>query len=160
MQDQGDIDAAERRIAAALERIGRGLERLGKGPAGDAALAEALAAERDAHAQTTERLRVVRARDTGAAAALESRVEELTRQLEAQGIELQRLRKTVLRLRETLRTQREPAAQGAPEANRALLAEIDALRALRLTETAEIAALLAEIDRLAAAPPAAEHADA
>lgn len=157
MQDNADISALETRIAAAFDRIGKGLERLVP-PADDEGLRAEIAVEREANAQLTERLRVVKEREGQARAALEARVADLTRQLDAQGIELNRLKKTVVQLRETLRAQsdamRADAMQeGTTEAhliNRAMLSELEALRALRQTEAVEIEAILSELGPLIA----------
>jgi chromosome segregation ATPase len=152
MQDKADIDALERRIAAAFDRIGKGLERIAP-PAEDEGLRAELAVEREANAQLTERLRAVKEREGQARAALEARVAELTRQLDAQGLELHRLKKTVVQLRETLRAQADAMQEGTTEAhliNRAMLSELEALRALRQTEATEIEAILSELAPLIA----------
>lgn len=166
-----ELAELERRITVALERIGRGLDRLpaaataGAAPAAgtpapsaDAAaeiarLTEALEAERIANAQLTERLKAVKERDAQAAHALESRVDAMTRQLDVQGIELQRMRKTAIALREQMRALREAALAGMADAhmiNKSMLAELEALRATRITETAELDEILAELGPLVA----------
>lgn len=147
MQDNADISALETRIAAAFERIGKGLDRIVP-PADDEGLRAEIAVEREANAQLTERLRAVKEREGQARAALEARIEELTRQLDAQGIELHRLKKTVVQLRETLRAQADAMQEGTTEGhliNRAMLSELEALRALRQTEAVEIEAILTEL---------------
>lgn len=152
MQDNDDIPALERRIAAAFDRIGAGLERLVP-PADDEGLRAELAVEREANAQLTERLRLVKEREGQARAGLEARVADLTRQLDTQGIELHRLKKTVVQLRETLRAQSDATQAGTTEAhliNRAMLSELEALRALRQTEATEISAILSELSPLIA----------
>ncbi|HBD91473.1 MAG TPA: hypothetical protein DC061_13295 [Gemmobacter sp.] len=92
-------------------------------------------------------------------AALLARIEDLTRQVDVQGLELQRMRQSSIQLRETLRALREQASEGveAHLINRAMLAELEALRAARSSETAELAAILAE---LAPILDPAEDADA
>lgn len=157
MQDNADISALETRIAAAFDRIGKGLDRLIP-PADDEGLRAELAVEREANAQLTERLRAVKEREGQARAALEARVADLIGQLDAQGIELHRLKKTVVQLRETLRAQTdamraEAMKDGATEGhliNRAMLSELEALRALRQAEAVEIDAVLAELAPLIA----------
>lgn len=162
-----DIVELERRIAAALDRIGRGIEGLAPvmppppppvaapsaDPAEIARLQEALAEERMVNAQLNERLRVLKDRPAASAAsgALAGRVERMTRQLDVQGLELQRMRKTVTQLRETLRSLREAATEGLgdpAQINRALLAEAEALRATRLTELSMLDEILDELDPL------------
>jgi methylthioribose-1-phosphate isomerase len=112
-------------------------------------LRAALEEERTAAAQLRERLRMVRDRETLTRAQMEEKVERMTRQLDVQGMELQRMRKTAVSLREELRRLREAQSEGAVDAaqiNRALLAELDALRATRLSETAELDELIAALD--------------
>lgn len=79
--------------------------------------------------------------------ALLARIEELTQQVDVQGLELQRMRQTSIQLRETLRALREQASTGIEPhlVNRAMLAELEALRATRAAESAELAAILAEL---------------
>jgi len=142
-----DIAELEGRITAALERIGKGLDAL---PAGGAQLAlqGALDEERTVNAQLTERLRAVKDRDGSAIAALEATVEKMTRQLDVQGLELQRMRKTTIQLREHLRGLREAQADGLADpqqVNKAMLVELEALRAARHTELAEMDEILAEL---------------
>jgi hypothetical protein len=158
----GDVLAAlEARLAAAFDRIGRGLDRLpGGAPPGDHA--EALEVERQANAQLAERLRSVKEQAAAQRAEAAARVAELTRQLDAQGIELSRMKKTVLQLRETLRAQTDAMAEGLAEphlVNRAMLSELETLRALRLTEMAEMDAVLGELASLVVPPAAAPFED-
>lgn len=157
----------ERRIAAALDRIGRGIEGLGAGAAAASAVAPAPAAEpgeleilrqaleeeRFVNAQLAEKLRAAKEKAvTGQTQALlAAKVERMTKQLDVQGLELQRMRKTVVQLRETLRALREAVSSGLPDAaliNRALLAETEALRATRLTELSLLDEILDELDPL------------
>lgn len=162
MQDATDITVLERRIAAAFDRIGEALDKV-VADAGDADLHARIAVERDANAQLTERLRAVKAREAEARAALEARIAELTQQIDAQGIELQRLKKTAVQLRETLRAQTDAAAEATSDpqlVNRALLAEVEALRALRQTEAVELGAILSELAPLVAEAEHGGRADA
>lgn len=162
MQDATDITVLERRIAAAFDRIGEALDKV-VADAGDADLHARIAVERDANAQLTERLRAVKAREAEARAALEARIAELTQQIDAQGIELQRLKKTAVQLRETLRAQTDAAADATSDpqlVNRALLAEVEALRALRQTEAVELGAILSELAPLVAEAEHGGRADA
>lgn len=140
----------ERRITEALARIDAGITRLAEGatqPA-SAALQEALEAERATNAQLAERLKALRARETrGEIPALEAKIADLTRQLDEQGLELHRMRKSTIQLREALRAITEQTA-GSVEGNvinKAMLAELEALRAERSSEAQEMAELLAEL---------------
>jgi septal ring factor EnvC (AmiA/AmiB activator) len=155
MQDMPTIAELERRITAALDRIGQGLDRLPaaqeppapqEAPSGDvAALQEALETERGALAQMAVRLRVIKERENKTKSELEARIAELTETRDQQGLELQRLRKTVAQLRDTLTAQNEAVRAGVTEPqviNKSLLAELEALRVQRRSESAEIEAIL------------------
>jgi len=157
-----DISELERRIAAALERIGAGLEP-GRGAAGTASppsdgddtriaeLQEALDAERTANAQLNERVKAIRDRQETTVAGLERKLDQATRQLDAQGLEVQRLKKVNVGLREALRSLQEAQAAGVPDPhliNKAMLAELEALRAARTAEMAEMDEILKELTPL------------
>lgn len=175
MADQTNIAELERRITAALGRIGAGLDKLGAAsavapvaapaaeskpaPAVDTAPLEAevarlkseLAAEKATTAQLTERLKSVKDRDHLSQNQLEAKVEKMTQQLDVQGLELQRMRKSTVQLREHLRVLHEAAADNMVEPhliNKAMLAELESLRATRHTETAEMDEILAELKPL------------
>ncbi len=157
-----EILELERRIAAALERIDRGVDRIPGASAAPAAAApttdagDELAAlraqlddERTVSAQLQERLRAIKDRDLVVHAQLQEQIEKMTRQLDVQGLELQRMRKTAISLREQLRVLREAQSAGLAEPhliNKAMLAELDALRATRLTEMAELDEIAAALD--------------
>jgi len=154
-----DVTEFERRISAALERIGRGLDGLSAGgvpvgpaaadPAEIAALRAQLEEERTTSAQLQERLKAVKDRDGAATAQLQDKIDRLTRQLDVQGLELQRMRRTTISLRDQLRQLRETQAAGVAEPhliNKAMLTELEALRATRLTEMAELDEIAAALD--------------
>ena len=166
MHDMPTIAELERRITAALDRIGQGLDRL---PASDApaalpgdnatALHEALETERSAAAQLAERLRKVKEREANAKVEAEARIADLTAARDQQAAELQRLRKTVAQLRDTLTAQNEAIRAGVTEPqiiNKSLLAELEALRAQRRSESAEMEAILTALSPLIEEP--AKHA--
>ncbi|MFN3723089.1 MAG: hypothetical protein ACK4VZ_08605 [Paracoccaceae bacterium] len=170
-----NIAELERRITAALMRIGDGAERLSAAPAVEdgaapdpggpvatladgvaeaeiARLNEALDEERMVVAQLNGRLRAVRDQDAGKRQELESEVGRLMKLLDGQGLEMQRLKKTLVGLREQLRVMTEAQAEGRVEPhliNRAMLTELETLRALRAAETAELDELIAALDPLA-----------
>lgn len=164
-----DIAELERRITAALMRIDRGIDAARAAtpapeaaavpaePAGGAEelarLAEALDEERMVTAQLQERLRALREKDAAATMPLEAEVARLTKQLDVQGLEMQRLKKTVVSLREQLRNMTEAMAEDRVEPhliNKAMLSELEALRALRSAEAAELDEILMALDPLAA----------
>ncbi|MBD3764367.1 MAG: hypothetical protein IE927_06415 [Rhodobacterales bacterium] len=129
------------------------------------ALERALAAEQSARTAAEEELAALRADVDLAATALaqaearaaeaadlRARAERLTAQLDAQGLDLTRMRKNVIVLRDHVRALREAAqAEVDPQAvNRALAAEVEALQALRAGETAALGQLLSELEPLVA----------
>lgn len=157
-----DIAELERRIVAALDRIGAGLDGLAVAAAvPDAApatpppdtteldrLREELEAERAANGQLNERVRAIRERQETTVAGLERKLDRLTRQLDVQGLELQRMKKTNIGLRESLRQLREAQEAGVAEPhliNKSMLAELEALRAARMSEMAEMEEILSEL---------------
>lgn len=151
-----DIAELERRITAALERIGRGIERgieraaPQSGPEvpdeAPALRIAALMAERDAALAAAQAARDETAR-------LQSSVDLLTRQLDGHGLDMQRMRKTVIQLRETLRGLREAQVAALPDAglvHTALIAELEALRTERHADLMEMEAIIAELKPLTA----------
>lgn len=170
MQDLAEL---ERRINVALQRIGAGIEAAGQTapatPAADTgeieALKAALAAERSQTAALREELQALPKAPARSAppSELEARVEQLTRQVDVQGLELQRMRKNVVQLRENLRALRRAAADKLPDPeqiNRAMMAELESIRVTRFAEMAELDEIIAELDPLiaSAAPEVPEHA--
>ena len=165
----GQIADLEQRIASAFARIAAGVEALEAAPAAApareagelAALQTALDEERMAHAQLAERLKMLRDQDAKSQTALTAEVATLTRQLDAQGLDVQRLSGTVAQLREELRRLREAAEQGMADPhliNRAMLAELEALRATRAAETTEMADIIAALTPILTAEEARAHA--
>jgi chromosome segregation ATPase len=163
-QGMQDIAELERRITVALERIATGLDRApvaAPQPEGAdqglveeiARLSEALDEERMANAQLAERLKVVRDKDGKQRAALEDQIADVTRQLQAQGEELDQARQAVAERTAEVQSLRDMAAVSSPSAP-----EIEAMRAARAAEAAELDDILAVLEPLlahAAAPTAA-----
>jgi hypothetical protein len=167
-----DIAELERRITAAMERIAKGLDRapapvdpltpVESGTPGAVAtagrdevtrLTESLDEERMANAQLAERLKVVRDKEAKLRGALEEQIADLMRQLDAQGLELSRAHRTMVQQGGQLRSLREAAeAQVADPAliNRTMEVEMEALRATRGAEVAELEDILAALDPLIA----------
>lgn len=174
-----DIVELERRIAAALMRIDRGLDAFAASAGGGAAsaavpeadeeaiaeimrLTAALSEEKVVTAKLQDRLRTLKERDAAQTMPLEAEIERLTQQLDVQGLEVQRLKKTVISLREQLRSMTDAMAEDRVEPhliNRAMLTELEALRALRAADAAELDEILLALDPLAA-PAAKEGAEA
>jgi len=149
-----DIAEFERRISAALDRIGRGLEgRAAPAPApsegADASsLATQLEEERLANAQLEERVRALKARQDGKLAELEAKVDQSRSRAAGMDRELQRLRQVNAELRDINDQMRRALAEGVSEphlVNKAMLAELEALRATRAADAAEMDAILAEL---------------
>jgi chromosome segregation ATPase len=150
-----DLAELEQRIRAALERIDAGIERLPPpapvGQAEEIARLEAL----------LEVERVARAEAEASVEALgedDPELDRLRRQVEALGTDNQRLRATVASLREELRRMAEEAPVDGAGINPALMAELEALRAERASETLEMADILAELNRIVGAQEESAHA--
>lgn len=164
-----DIAEYERRISFALERIGRGVEVLGArngapaprpkaeappaaGAAAQddaelAALRDALEAERTANAQLSERVRAIREKQETTLSALEKKLAQATRNLDAAQSEITRLRRANAELVATNSLLSD--AEGAVEPhliNRAMQAELEALRAARAAEAQEMGTILGALD--------------
>ena len=115
------------------------------------ALRDALAAEKAQVAALTDRIRTLKSRESRNEAALQARIDQLTKQLDVQGLELHRLRKSMIQLREALRVLREGADGACIDAamvNKAMLAELEGLRAARSSETVELEEIIAELAAL------------
>ena len=162
-----DIPQLEQRITAALDRIRRGVEAAPAGGetgaqvggvSGDQAddqvrdqvrdLTEKLAEEKTANAQLEERVRLLKERQDGKLAELESNVEAGRTRAARMDRELQRLRQVNAELRSNNAALREALAAGVSEphlVNKAMLAELEALRATRAADAAEMDAILDEL---------------
>ena len=181
----------ERRIAYALERIGRGVETLAErraqvvepvvveppvvepvaepaltvaqDSAEVVALREALEVERAANAQMTERVRAIREKQETTLGALERRLGQATRAFEAVQAEANKLKRANADLVDVNRALVEAGAQASAHLiNRAMQAELEALRAARAWEVAELAEILAGLEPIVAAhakAPTAEGAE-
>lgn len=151
-----NIDDLQRRITAALDRIGQGLESLTAGDSGaDSAeldaLRQSLEEEKLANAQLEERLKALKRKQQAqqdAAEHAEAGRAETVRKLDA---ELQSLKKANHQLRENNKALREANASGVAEPhliNKAMLAELEGLRATRAAEKAEVDAVMADLSRV------------
>ncbi|AZQ66330.1 hypothetical protein EF888_03785 [Silicimonas algicola] len=146
-----DISEFQRRIVAALDRAGQALDQLGSGGGGGGSeeLAAELEAERVANRQLEERVRAIKEKQETTVARLEDQVSDLRDALGARDAEVQRMRKVNDALRETNASLRDANAQGLAEpelVNAAMLSELDALRAQRAAERAEIEEILATLE--------------
>ena len=160
-----EISELEGRISAALDRIRSGVSALENKAvvSGDAPVAAAsdddrvaqleadLAAQKDVNAQLEERVKVLKSRQDSVIADLNSGAERAKEQLRSFEADLEKLREenAVLRdVSENLRKASEADGIDAAMINRAMQAELDALRALRAAEAAEVATILAELKPL------------
>ena len=160
-----EISELEGRISAALDRIRSGVSALenkavasgdapAAAPAGDdrvAQLEAELAAQKDVNAQLEERVKVLKSRQDTVIAELNSGAERAKEQLQSFEADLEKLREENAALRdvsENLRKAAEADGIDAAMINRAMQAELDALRALRAAEAAEVATILAELKPL------------
>lgn len=115
------------------------------------ALRAELAAEKAQVAALSDRIRTLKGRESRNEAAMQARIDQLTKQLDVQGLELHRLRKSMIQLREALRVLREGSDGACVDAamiNKAMLAELEGLRAARSSETVELEEIIAELAAL------------
>jgi chromosome segregation ATPase len=149
-----DISELERRITAALDRAAQAMDRLGVAGASEsgvdaAALMDELEAERVANAQLEERVRAIKEKQETTVAGLEGQVTRLKAQVESRDGELSRLKAVGDELRRSNQALREANASALPDAdlvNGSLTAEVEALRAARAADRAEIDDILATLD--------------
>ena len=168
------IDELQHRIAAALDRVSQGVEKIeAKAAASRPAappvpnvdpkelehLKEALSEEKLANAQLEERVRKLHdthqqdldAARAEAAAAVPETPEAPVLDVSALDQEMQRLRQANDMLRSTNEELRSALAENVGEPhliNKAMLAELEGLRAARAVETAETQAILSSLEPL------------
>ena len=148
-----DITELERRITAALDRIGSGLDGLDRvdptpaSPDSDpdapdpAQILADLEAERAVTAQLEERLRTSRERHDARLVEIEREVDRVKALLDAMEQDRQRLKAVNDALRNSNQALREANADGISDAhlvNTAVMTELDALRAMRDSDRAEL----------------------
>ena len=162
-----DISELERRITAALDRIGTGLDGLeASQPAGpdpetqakleaaEARIAELeqwLSDEKLASAQLEERLKSVREKADRHAAAMDIQAFEQQKSTAELDHDLQRLRRASEDLRASNIALRDALEKGLSDPhliNKAMLAELETLRATRSVEMAQADAVLASLEPL------------
>ncbi len=147
-----DIEELQRRITAAMDQVAFGLEKLGTQQAGaDEETRRLLDEERTANAQLKERVRGLRTKSEEELAALRAQVDEGEARMAQLDIELQRVRRVNAQLGDACAALREANAEGVGEAqliNKAMLTELDALRAARAADAAEASVILASLQPL------------
>ena len=163
-----DMTDYERRISAALARIGAGLERLGQGGAAspsavsnETELREALEAERVVNAQLSERVRAIRDKQETTLGALERKLAAAKVEADEHLREMLRLKRANADLIAANRALSEAAEAGAGDGalvNRAMQAELGALRAERAADIAELDDIIAGLAPFIGSDAEAEHA--
>jgi chromosome segregation ATPase len=147
-----NIDELQRRITVAMDRVAQGLDRIGSAPqAPDPEMVQALEDERTANAQLTERVRALKTKSDTEAAGLRARVEEADARMAQLDVEVQRMRHANAELTEACAALRDANAKGVADPhliNKAMLAELEGLRAARAADVAESSAILAALTPL------------
>lgn len=141
-----DIEELQRRITAAMDRVAYGLEQLSGAAGGDVAeVTRALEDEKLANAQLSERMRVLTDRQEKELGALQDANATTATRTQELDLELQRLRKANAELRQSnqdLRAANE-AGVGEPHLiNKAMMAELESLRAVRAADVSETNAII------------------
>lgn len=155
----GDITEYESRITAALDRIAKGLDGLEvpqSGPSEEAEaeitrLTQALEDERTVTAQLEERIKGIKDKLEDRVSGMEAALEEARASVTAVDTELQQLREVNEKLRESNVALRDANAEGLADAeliNASLMAEVEALRAGREADAAEMGAVLTQLDAI------------
>ena len=130
------------------------------------ALREALEAERQANAQLSDRVRAIRDKQETMVTLLERRLAATQRDCDRWAREVARMKRANLDLTEANRGLTLAIGQGADTddgvaahlINRAMLAELESLRALRSAERAELEEILSGLEPLIVLPAAGEAA--
>lgn len=153
-----DIAELERRITAALERIGTGVDGLGAAGAGDGAdgnevdaLREALEAEKIANAQLEERVTAIKEKQETIVKDMEARIEDLTTEMSKHEADAKKLLHVNAQLRESNDALRESNESGVGDAhliNKAMQTDLEALKATRKADLAELETIMAELKPL------------
>lgn len=154
-----ELPELETRIMAALERIKAGVgAQTASEPTSDvntsaleaqvSELTNKLDEEKTANSQLEERVKLLKERQDGKLAELESNVDAGRARSSRMDRELQRLRQVNAELRDINGQLREALSEGVSEphlVNKAMLAELEALRATRAADAAEMDAILEEL---------------
>lgn len=147
-----DIVELQRRITAAMDQVAFGLDKLGPVSTGpDEETLRLLEDERTANAQLQERVRSLRTKSETELASLRTKVDEGETRMAQLDIELQRVRRANAQLNDACAALREANTEGVGEPhliNKAMLAELEALRAARAADVAEASVILASLQPL------------
>ena len=154
-----ELSELEVRISAALTRIKAGLDGLDAAPAQAAVddganlakidqLTKQLDEERTANGRLEERVKLLKERQDGKVTELEKNVEAGRTRSARMDRELQRLREVNAELRDINGQLRDAVSAGVAEphlVNKAMLAELEALRVTQSADSAEMDAILQEL---------------
>lgn len=148
-----DIVELQRRITAAMDQVAFGLDKLGAvtPAAPDAETLRQLEDERTAYAQLQERVRGLRTKSEAELATLRALVDEGDARMAQLDIELQRVRRANAQLSDACAALRTANSEGVGDPhliNHALLAELEALRAVRAADVAEASVIMASLQPL------------
>lgn len=152
-----DVSGLEQRITTALDRISTGLSQLAQSEAPNSdpgevqMLQDALQGEKIANAQLEERVRAIKDKQESLVKSLETEVTNLRAELAAGSENNARLKGINGRLRRNNRALRDANSQGVgdPELiNDGMVVELDALRASRDSDRAELDSILDELKPL------------
>ncbi|MDF3413483.1 hypothetical protein HKX54_03360 [Sulfitobacter sp. M57] len=147
-----NIDELQRRITKAMDRVASGLDKIGTGPTGpDPETLQALEEERTANAQLTERVRTLKSRSEDELAQMRARVKEGEARMAQLDVDLQRVRRANAQLTEACEALQAANAEGVGDPhliNKAMLAELEGLRAARASDVAETSAILSALTPL------------
>lgn len=147
-----DIEELQRRITAAIDQVAFGLDKLSAEATGpDPETLQQLEDERVANAQLQERVRSLRSKSDAELAALRSTIEEGDARMAQLDVELQRVRRANAQLSEACAALRDANTEGVGDPhliNKAMLAELEALRAARSADVAEASVILASLQPL------------
>jgi len=147
-----NIDELQGRIAAAMARIAKGVDGLSAAATGpDPETAQALEDERVANEQLRARVASLKTRADGEMADMRAKIEEGDARMGQLDLELQRVRRANQQLLDACEALREANEEGVGDAhliNKAMLAELEALRAARAADVAESSAILAALTPL------------
>lgn len=149
-----NIDELQRRITTAMDRVASGLDKIGSGPAGpDPETMQALEDERTANAQLSERVRTLKTKSEDEIAQMRAQVEEGEARMAQLDTDLQRVRRANAQLAEACEALQNANAEGVGDPhliNKAMLAELEGLRAARAADVSETSAILAALTPLLA----------
>ena len=148
-----DIEELQRRITAAMDQVAYGLEKLSntEDQARASETDRLLDEERTANAQLQERVRTLRAKSDSEITDLRSRLEAGEARMAQLDIELQRVRRANAQLADACAALREANSEGVGDPhliNKAMMAELEGLRAARAADVAEASVILASLEPL------------